>query len=410
MARSDAFGPRERITRDSLNKRLSAPADVRLSGPRVNRRQGQAVITDEEEIHIKITGTATSPRRYAWQEVSHDSQAGTWLDTDRTGTVDSDPAFEANNATVPTGSKVYTARRSRASGAWLFFLTQESSGGGTCPFWSNAICVDLDNYFKQSPAPATPVTSPTSPPEVGFAWLPPTPWAGTITMGVDNNTISSEMFAGFSVPKISEVDRVAIYERSSGGIYAWIKTWIAAGQIKFSFYMTKTFQIGGYDYQFRVGHPTNVHSPSVPFAVSGLIGTTGASVVCGIKTPSFSPAFWLDQGGAAANVTLAWGGTCGETPSGPGTGTVADGGSPGALPGDFIDGGSPGSLPGDFLDGGGPGDLPDDGTGASSFLDGGGPGAMPGDFLDGGGPGDLPDDISDGGLTGDLPEDETGVG
>jgi hypothetical protein len=161
MARRDAFKPNERITRQSLNRKISAPADVNLSGPRVNKRRGETVITDEEEIYIRVMGTATSPRRYAWQEVYHDKTAGGWKTTNRTGSIDSDPAFELNDATVSTGSRVYTARRSRASGAWTF--TQASGGGGSVEIKSGeTVLMLLGTYDEYKDCPGVPAKPPTA--------------------------------------------------------------------------------------------------------------------------------------------------------------------------------------------------------------------------------------------------------
>lgn len=154
------FRPSERITRATLNRALTAPVDLNLSGPRVNERRGQTVITDEEEIYVRVTGSATSPRRYAWQEVYHDKVAGGWKSTNRMGSVDSDPAFELNDAIVPSGLTVYTARRSRASGAWTF--NKGGGGGGNVEIKSGeTVLMILGTYEQYKDCPDVPGSPPT---------------------------------------------------------------------------------------------------------------------------------------------------------------------------------------------------------------------------------------------------------
>lgn len=122
MPRRHGYRSGERITRENLNDRLKAPPATRVTGPRVYSRNGDAVFTDEEEICFRITAVGTSPTRYGWQEVVHDKFTGAWTLGPRTGGVDSDPAYEANGEVLTAGDTVYRARRSRSSGAWLFFL------------------------------------------------------------------------------------------------------------------------------------------------------------------------------------------------------------------------------------------------------------------------------------------------
>lgn len=153
------FRPNEKITRKTLNRALSAPADVNLSGPRVNKGRGQTVITDEEEIFLRVTGAATSPLRYAWQEVYHDKASGGWKNTNRSGSTDSDPLFEINNAAVGSGATVYTARRSRASGAWTF---TRGSGGGAVDITSGETAIlILGTYGEYKDCPGVPPKPPT---------------------------------------------------------------------------------------------------------------------------------------------------------------------------------------------------------------------------------------------------------
>lgn len=162
---SRGFRPDEKITRDSLNKKLNAPGSSNLSGPRVNRVRGETVITDEEEIYIRITGAATGPLRYAWQEVYHDKATGTWKNTNRKGTTGSDPAFEINNAAVGSGSTVYTARRSRASGAWTF--TRGAAGGSVDITANDVRFLALGTYDEYKDCPDVPPKPPTKKDECG---------------------------------------------------------------------------------------------------------------------------------------------------------------------------------------------------------------------------------------------------
>lgn len=128
MTMKREFGAGERFNRQSLNAKLAEAGKLKVKGRRVKDRRGQAVISDEEMIYIKITAIGTSPKRYGWTEMYQNKDTGAWLESNRTGTIDNDPAFEINNTDVIVGSTIYRAERSRASGAWLFF-----SKSGQCP-------------------------------------------------------------------------------------------------------------------------------------------------------------------------------------------------------------------------------------------------------------------------------------
>lgn len=161
MPSRDGFQPGQRITRDELNKRLAAPPASKVSGPRVNSRRGETVITDEEEIFFRITAVGSSPTRYAWREVLHDRFAGTWTLGNRTGGLSDDPAFEINGATLPAGSTVYRASRARSSGVWLF--SQRSGGGGAVDIKSGeTVLMILGSYESYKDCPDVPPSPPTT--------------------------------------------------------------------------------------------------------------------------------------------------------------------------------------------------------------------------------------------------------
>lgn len=121
------FRPGERLTRAGLNQKLNDAGKGRVHGPRVRERQGKTILADEEFIFLKITEvSSTGPKRYGWKEVHHNKDTGNWEDSPRTGTIDTDPAFEIAGAVLTSGNTVYRAERSRASGAWMI-----RSGGGS---------------------------------------------------------------------------------------------------------------------------------------------------------------------------------------------------------------------------------------------------------------------------------------
>jgi len=121
------FRPGERLTRAGLNQKLNDAGKGRVHGPRVRERQGKTILADEEFIFLKITEvSSTGPKRYGWKEVHHNKDTGNWEDSPRTGTIDTDPAFEIAGAVLTAGNTVYRAERSRASGAWMV-----RSGGGS---------------------------------------------------------------------------------------------------------------------------------------------------------------------------------------------------------------------------------------------------------------------------------------
>lgn len=121
------FRPGERLTRAGLNQKLNDAGKGRVHGPRVRERQGKTILADEEFIFLKITEvSSTGPKRYGWKEVHHNKDTGNWEDSPRTGTIDTDPAFEIAGAVLTAGNTVYRAERSRASGAWMI-----RSGGGS---------------------------------------------------------------------------------------------------------------------------------------------------------------------------------------------------------------------------------------------------------------------------------------
>ena len=167
----NGFRPGEAITRDSINAKLNKPPDYRIRGPRVNTARGETVITDQEVIYMKITDVASSPARYGWKEVLQNQNTGAWEDSYRTGTVDNDPAFEVNNATLAAGSTIYRAERSRASGAWLI---RSGGGGGGANTVTNPIIMILGTYdeYKNCPgAPAAPPLNTSSQPcWPAYAW------------------------------------------------------------------------------------------------------------------------------------------------------------------------------------------------------------------------------------------------
>jgi len=161
MASRDAFRPGQRITREELNKRIAAPPAMKASGPRVNGRRGNIVITDEEEIFLRITAVGTSPRRYAWREVLHDRFSGAWTVGNRTGEIDADPAFEINGASLPAGTTIYRAIRSRASGAWM--IVQAGGGGGIVNIKSgDTRLMILGPYEAYKDCPGVPPRPPTT--------------------------------------------------------------------------------------------------------------------------------------------------------------------------------------------------------------------------------------------------------
>ena len=159
MPSRDAFRPGQRITRDELNKRLAAAPASKVSGPRVNSRRGETVITDEEEIYFRITGVGSSPTRYAWREVLHDRFTGAWSLGNRTGDTTGDPAFEVNNVVLPAGSTVYRGMRARSSGVITF---SAASGGGAVSINSGETAVlVLGTYDDYKNCPGVPPKPPT---------------------------------------------------------------------------------------------------------------------------------------------------------------------------------------------------------------------------------------------------------
>lgn len=160
MPSRDAFRPGERITRDELNKRIAAPPPVKASGPRVNTRRGGIVITDEEEIFIRITAVGSGPTRYAWREILHDRYSGAWSVGNRESDIDTDPAFELNGAVLAAGSTIYRARRSRASGAWI--IVHAGSGGIVNIKSGDTRLLLLGTYESYKDCPGVPPRPPTT--------------------------------------------------------------------------------------------------------------------------------------------------------------------------------------------------------------------------------------------------------
>lgn len=160
MATRDGFRPGQRITRDELNRKLSAAPASRVSGPRVNSRRGETVITDEEEIYLRITGVGSSPTRYAWREVLHDRFTGVWSLGNRTGDTTGDPAFEINGAVLTAGDTIYRAKRARSSGVWVF---SQGSGSGNIQIKSGdtrlMILGTYDDYKHCEGVPPKPPTT-----------------------------------------------------------------------------------------------------------------------------------------------------------------------------------------------------------------------------------------------------------
>jgi hypothetical protein len=160
MPTRDGFPHGRRITRDALNKRLAAPPATKVSGPRVHSRRGGHVITDEEEIFLRITAVGTSPRRYAWREVTHDRHTGVWTLANRTGGLTDDPAFEINDAVLSAGSTIYKATRSRASGAWTF--EQGGISGNVDINSGETVLMILGPYEDYDECPGVPPSPPTT--------------------------------------------------------------------------------------------------------------------------------------------------------------------------------------------------------------------------------------------------------
>ncbi len=100
--------------------------------------QGRTLILPgaRERIAIKLTGGYAAG--YPWKEVVR--SGSTWVDTGRVGTAALDPAFELNgDGTLSSGSTVYLAQRSIASGAWIFWHMGASGGGpppADCQCWT----------------------------------------------------------------------------------------------------------------------------------------------------------------------------------------------------------------------------------------------------------------------------------
>lgn len=166
------FGPGERLTKRNLNQKLQEAGKGRVHGRRVRERQGQTVLADEEVIFLKITEVSTTgPKRYGWKEVFHNKDTGVWTDFNRTGSIDSDPAFEIAGSTLATGNTVYQAERSRASGAWMI---RSGGGGGGANTVTNPIIMILGTYdeYKNCPdaPPAPPLNASNQPCWPAYAW------------------------------------------------------------------------------------------------------------------------------------------------------------------------------------------------------------------------------------------------
>ena len=161
------FRPNERITRQGLNDKLVEAGSYQVRGRRVEQRQGQAVLRDEEFIFLKITDvSSTGPKRYGWKEVFHNKATGAWTDSPRTGTIDSDPAFEITGANLTSGNTVYRADRSRASGAWMI---RSGGGGGSVDIkGKDLVLMILGTEAEYNDCPDAPPASPGCWP--AYAW------------------------------------------------------------------------------------------------------------------------------------------------------------------------------------------------------------------------------------------------